>query len=250
MTAWARPRSSGGTSRRRRWSRSSKTEVADRRAAADAYQRAGQAERAGRLRAEADVLSSYLGGLGGPAPEAAAGNGDVEPAVVGPLLGDVVGGRGQAPWKFGGRFSRKAVTPSMWSLVWPAATWAAGLTGERPGQVDRQVVAEQRLGAGEGQGRARGQGGHHRLGLAAQSSSGQTRLTSPNWSARSASTQSPSRAISSSLDRPTSRGRCQVEPASGIRAMPEKASRQRAALLASRRSQAGASDTPARPRPR
>jgi uncharacterized protein YqeY len=44
------------------------TEVADRRAAADAYQRAGQAERAGRLRAEADVLSSYLGGLGGPAP--------------------------------------------------------------------------------------------------------------------------------------------------------------------------------------
>ena len=40
-------------------------EVADRRAAADAYERAGQAERAGRLRAEADVLSSHLGG---PAP--------------------------------------------------------------------------------------------------------------------------------------------------------------------------------------
>ena len=34
------------------------TEVADRRAAADAY------ERAGRLRAEADVLSSHLGGPG------------------------------------------------------------------------------------------------------------------------------------------------------------------------------------------
>ena len=33
--------------------------------AADAYERAGQAERAGRLRAEADVLSSHLGG---PAP--------------------------------------------------------------------------------------------------------------------------------------------------------------------------------------
>ena len=40
-------------------------EVADRRAAADAYERAGQAERAGRLRAEAEVLSSHLGG---PAP--------------------------------------------------------------------------------------------------------------------------------------------------------------------------------------
>ena len=40
-------------------------EVAERRAAADAYERAGQAERAGRLRAEADVLSSHLGG---PAP--------------------------------------------------------------------------------------------------------------------------------------------------------------------------------------
>jgi uncharacterized protein YqeY len=40
-------------------------EVADRRAAADAYERAGQAERAGRLRAEADVLSSHLDG---PAP--------------------------------------------------------------------------------------------------------------------------------------------------------------------------------------
>ena len=39
-------------------------EVADRRAAADAYERAGQAERAGRLRAEADVLSSHLGGPG------------------------------------------------------------------------------------------------------------------------------------------------------------------------------------------
>jgi uncharacterized protein len=40
-------------------------EVADRRAAADAYERAGQAERAGRLRAEADVLGSHLDG---PAP--------------------------------------------------------------------------------------------------------------------------------------------------------------------------------------
>ena len=47
------------------------------------------------------------------------------------------------------------------------------------------------------------------------------------------------------LDRPISRGRCQVEPASGTRAIPEKASRHRAALLASRRSQARASDTPA-----
>jgi hypothetical protein len=46
-------------------------------------------------------------------------------------------------------------------------------------------------------------------------------------------------------DSPTTRGRCQVEPASGTRAMPEKARRQRAASLASRRSQARASDTPA-----
>ena len=45
-------------------------EVADRRAAADAYERAGQAERAGRLRAEAEVLSSHLGG---PAPGGGAG---------------------------------------------------------------------------------------------------------------------------------------------------------------------------------
>jgi uncharacterized protein YqeY len=40
-------------------------------AAADAYERAGQAERAGRLRAEADVLSSHLDGpaAGGGAGE-------------------------------------------------------------------------------------------------------------------------------------------------------------------------------------
>jgi hypothetical protein len=50
-------------------------EVADRRAAADAYERADQAERAGRLRAEADVLSSHLNG---PAPGAAPGDGDVD----------------------------------------------------------------------------------------------------------------------------------------------------------------------------
>lgn len=39
-----------------------RAEVAERRAAADAYERAGQDERAGRLRDEADVLSSHLDG--------------------------------------------------------------------------------------------------------------------------------------------------------------------------------------------
>jgi len=41
-----------------------RAEVADRQAAADAYDRAGQAERADRLRTEARILGSYLEGAG------------------------------------------------------------------------------------------------------------------------------------------------------------------------------------------
>jgi uncharacterized protein len=37
-----------------------RAEVAERRAAADAYERAGRPDRAGRLRAEADVLGGHL----------------------------------------------------------------------------------------------------------------------------------------------------------------------------------------------
>jgi uncharacterized protein len=48
-----------------------RAEVTDRRAAAQAYERAGRHDRARRLRAEADVLGSHLdgpapGGAGGP----------------------------------------------------------------------------------------------------------------------------------------------------------------------------------------
>lgn len=42
-----------------------RAEVAERRAAADDYERAGQLERAERLRREADVLSAHLGGASG-----------------------------------------------------------------------------------------------------------------------------------------------------------------------------------------
>jgi hypothetical protein len=77
------------------------------------------------------------------------------------------------------------------------------------------------------------------------SSAGKTRLTSPIASASSALTESSSSAIRMAVERPTSRGKFQVAPASGTSPTPLKASLKLAAELATRRSQARASDTPA-----
>src|SRR5215203_1846795 len=97
----------------------------------------------------------------------------------------------QAPWKFGGRFSRKAVTPSRWSLVWPEATWASASPASAPARSvprwsrNRALVrAKARVGPAASADRAASASRW-------RSSAGQTRLTSPNRSAWSASTQSP-----------------------------------------------------------
>ena len=75
-------------------------------------------------------------------------------------------------------------------------------------------------------------------------SSGWTQFTSPQSSAVSAGTRSPSSAIWNARDFPTAAGTNSVEPPSGISPMFTNASPKKADSAASTRSQASASEQP------